>query len=44
MFEINFVWKSLEMLLTVGGGRGGLNPTNMVYNFQAKEIGPPGTR
>ena len=43
MFEINFVWKSLEMLLTVGGG-GGLNPTNMVYNFQAKEIGPPGTR
>ena len=45
MFEINFVWKSLEMLLTVGGGGGaGLKPINMVYNFQAKEIGPPGTR
>ena len=44
---LKFVWKSLEMLLTVGvggGGRGGVNPINMVYNFQMKEIGPPGTR
>ena len=27
-----------------GGGGGGVNPINMVYNFQMKEIGPPGTR
>ena len=40
MFEINVVSKSLKMLLTVGG----LNSINMVYNFQMKEIGPPGTR
>ena len=35
--------KSRNVINSWGGG-GGLNPINMVYNFQAKEIGPPGTR
>ena len=34
--------KSRNVINSWGGG--GLNPINMVYNFQAKEIGPPGTR
>ena len=41
MFEIRME-KSGNVINSWCGA--GVNPINMVYNFQMKEIGPPGTR